>query len=276
MSILEKKFGTLPTGEDVTVFRLLNESGAYADVIDYGAIVVKVVVPDKYNNMVDVVLGYDNVKQYTVNKCFFGAIIGRNGNRIANGKFEIKGRSFQLPTNENENNLHSGPVGFEKHMWNVTAKDEDKNCITFSRLSPDGEMGFPGNFNVSVTYEFTADNELKIIYDAVCDQDTVANMTNHSYFNLNGEGNGSVLGQYLKLNCTYYTPVIDAKYIPTGEIAPVAGTVMDFSVEKKIGRDINADFEQLAFTGGYDHNYVADNYEKGVQRTIATAYSDLT
>lgn len=276
MSILEKTFGTLSTGEEVKMYRLLNESGAYADVIDYGCCIVKIVVPDKYNNMVDVVLGYDNVKQYTVNKCFFGAIIGRNGNRIADAKFKIGTREFKLEENEFENSLHSGPNGYEKQIWNVTAKDDAKNSITFSRLSPDGENGFPGNFNVSVTYEFTEENELKIIYDGVSDQATVANMTNHSYFNLNGEGNGSVLGQYLQMNCSQYTPVVDEKAIPTGDYAPVAGTVMDFTTGKKIGRDISADFQQLKYVGGYDHNYVADNYEKGKQRTIATAYSDLT
>lgn len=276
MSVLEKKFDTLPTGEEVHQYRLVNESGAYVDVMDYGCIVVRVVVPDRYGRMRDVVLGYDTLKQYMKNKCFFGAIIGRNGNRIADSRFSIHGKEYTLEANENENNLHSGPVGFEKRLWSVTAKNDEKNSITFSRISPDGECGFPGEFKVSVTYEFTEENELKIIYDGISDQATVANMTNHSYFNLNGEGSGSVLGQYLTLYASYYTPVADAKAIPTGEYAPVDGTVMNFTLGKKIGRDISADFDQLKFGGGYDHNYVADGYEKGKQRTIATAYSDLT
>jgi aldose 1-epimerase len=233
-------------------------------------------VPDAKGNLTDVVLGYDSLEPYLVNGCSFGAIIGRNGNRIAGARFSIHGTEYTLAANENDNNLHSGPKGFEKRLWSVSEQSEDENRITFSRVSPDGECGFPGEFKVSVTYTFTEDNTLEIVYDGVSDQATVANMTNHSYFNLNGEGSGTMLDQYLTIHAASYTPVCDSHAIPTGVYAPVAGTVMDFNNAKKIGRDIDADFEQLKFVGGYDHNYVADNYVKGESRCIASAYSETT
>jgi aldose 1-epimerase len=273
MSILETKFGELPDGREVTCYRLGNEAGAYVDVLDFGCLVVRLCVPDKDGELRDVVLGYDTLKPYETNGCSFGAIIGRNGNRIAGAKFTIHGKEYTLMPNENDNNLHSGPAGFEKQLWSVADKSEAENSITFSRVSPDGESGFPGEFKVSVTYTFTGENELIITYDGVSDQATVANMTNHSYFNLNGEGSGSMLDQYLKIHAAAYTPVCDSHSIPTGVYAPVAGTVMDFNDAKPIGQDIDADFEQLNFVGGYDHNYVTDGYEPGKVRTIATAYS---
>ena len=270
MSVSERKFGTLSTGEEISIYHIENKNGAYAEVIPYGAILVKLCVPDKTGKLTDVVLGYDDVKQYEVNGCFFGATIGRNGNRIANAKFTINGKEYQLAVNENANNLHSGPNGFEKKIWAAEVTD---NAVAFSRVSPDGENGFPGEFKVTVCYEFTDDNELKIHYSGVCDQDTVANLTNHSYFNLNGEGSGSVEGQFLKINAASFTPVPDSASIPTGEYADVKGTPMDFTKFKAIGKDINADFDQLIFTGGFDHNYVTDNYVPGQVRPIAEAYS---
>lgn len=177
-----------------------------------------------------------------------------------------------LAENENHNNLHSGPDGFEKKLWEVKEISQEKNSVDFFRISPDGENGFPGEFSIVVKYEFTEENELKIFYRGRSDAATVANMTNHSYFNLNGEGSGDVLDQEVCIHAKYFTPVKDSQSIPTGEYAPVAGTPMDFNVSKPIGRDIEADFEQLKFTGGYDHNYVTDNYAKGNVRSIATAY----
>ena len=153
---------------------------------------------------------------------------------------------------------------------------DDKNSVIFNRISPDGENGFPGEFDVSVKYEFTEDNELRIHYQGICDEPTVANMTNHSYFNLNGEGSGTAMDQYLTIHAKYYTPVADSHSIPTGVYEEVAGTPMDFRTAKQIGQDIEAEFDQLKFTGGYDHNYVTDNYAKGNRRLIATAYSDKT
>jgi aldose 1-epimerase len=276
MGVSERKFGELPTGQEVGIYHLENESGAYAEVTAYGAILVKLCVPDKDGNLVDVVLGYDDLKSYETNGCFFGATIGRNGNRIADGKFEIMGKEVVLAQNENGNNLHSGPDGFEKKLWEVSDISQEKNSVTFSRLSPDGENGFPGEFHVSVRYEFTQDNELKIFYRGISDADTVANMTNHSYFNLAGEGSGDVLDQLVCIHAHTYTPVQDSCSIPTGAVEEVVGTPMDFQKLKPIGQEIEADFEQLKFTGGYDHNYVTDNYAPGNIRSIASAYCPST
>lgn len=276
MSITEKKFGELRTGEKVRLFHLENSKGAYAEILDYGALLVKLCVPDREGKLVDVVLGYDDLESYQENGCFFGAVIGRNGNRIEGGRFSIYGKETILAQNENENNLHSGPNGFEKKMWQLEASSEEKNSITLYRISPDGENGFPGEMRVSVKYELTENNSLRLTYQGACDQPTVANMTNHSYFNLSGEGSGDILGQYLTIHAKYYTPVRDSKSIPTGEYAPVEGTPMDFTHAKQIGKEIDSGFSQLAYTGGYDHNYVTDNYAKGSLRLIASAYSEDT
>lgn len=275
MSVSERKFGELSTGEEISIYRLENKSGAYAEVSMFGAILVKLCVPDREGRLTDVVLGYDDVEQYEENGCFFGATIGRSGNRIAGAKFSIMGKEVVLPQNENENNLHSGPNGFEKKIWSVLALSQEKNSITFSRISPDGENGFPGEFRVSVKYEFTEENELRIVYSGICDEDTVANMTNHSYFNLAGEGSGNVLDQYLTIHAQTYTPVREDS-IPLGENVPVEGTPMDFRKEKQIGKDIEAEFEQLKFTGGFDHNYVTDGYTQAEIREIACARCEKT
>ena len=274
MGVSEKKFGVLPDGEQVKMFHLENKSGAYVEVTDFGALLVKVCVPDKDGKLTDVVLGYDDLESYEVNGCFFGAVIGRSGNRIAGAKFSLYGKEVTLAQNENDNNLHSGPNAFEKKLWKAAEISQEKNSVIFHRISPDGENGYPGEFDVYVKYEFTEENELKIHYQGICDEPTIANMTNHSYFNLNGEGSGTAMDQYLTIHARYYTPVADSHSIPTGEYAEVAGTPMDFTTPKRIGQDIDADFQQLKFTGGYDHNYVTDNYAKGSNRLIATAYSD--
>lgn len=272
MSVSEKKFGELSTGEEVFIYRLENKKGAYAEVTQFGAILVKLCVPDRHGKLTDVVLGYDDPSSYETNGCFFGATIGRSGNRIAGAKFSILGKEVLLSKNENDNNLHSGPDGFEKKVWSVSEMVQDKNSVTFSRISPDGENGFPGEFRVSVKYEFTEENELKIFYNGVSDKDTVANMTNHSYFNLAGEGSGDVLDQCLCIRAHYYNPVCDEHSIPTGENEAVEGTPMDFLKMKPIGQDIKSDFLQLQYTGGYDHNFVTDNYAPGNVRLIAEAY----
>lgn len=272
--VTEKLFDSLPSGEKVTAYRLENSRGAYAEVLDYGAILRVLCVPDRNGDLTDVVLGYDSIEGYLTNGCFFGATIGRSGNRIEGGKFILDGREVVLAKNEGENNLHSGPDGFEKKMWSAQT-DSDKNRVTFSRISPDGENGFPGEFDVSVTYELTDENELRIVYEGICDQTTVANMTNHSYFNLSGEGSGDVLDQYLTIHAQSYTPVREDS-IPLGENAPVEGTPMDFRREKTIGQDINADFLQLKHTGGFDHNYVTDGYNMAEIREIAAARSEKT
>ena len=273
--VTQRTFGTLPSGEEVQIYHLENKSGAFAEVLQFGAILVKLCVPDRDGRLTDVVLGYDDLAGYEVNGCFFGATIGRSGNRIAQSRFTLDGKEIVLTPNEGANNLHSGPDGFEKKMWTASEISEDKNAVTFSRISSDGENGFPGEFNVSVTYEMTEENELRIVYGGVCDQTTIANMTNHSYFNLAGEGSGSAMDQYLTIHVEQYTPVGEGS-IPLGENAAVEGTPMDFRKAHKIGDEIEADFEQLRITGGYDHNYVTDGYNKASIREIAEAWSEKT
>ena len=273
--VTQRTFGTLPSGEEVQIYHLENKSGAFAEVLQFGAILVKLCVPDRDGRLTDVVLGYDDLAGYEVNGCFFGATIGRSGNRIAQSRFTLDSKEIVLTPNEGANNLHSGPDGFEKKMWTASEISEDKNAVTFSRISSDGENGFPGEFNVSVTYEMTEENELRIVYGGVCDQTTIANMTNHSYFNLAGEGSGSAMDQYLTIHAEQYTPVGEGS-IPLGENAAVEGTPMDFRKAHKIGDEIEADFEQLRITGGYDHNYVTDGYNKASIREIAEAWSEKT
>ncbi|MDD3368895.1 MAG: galactose mutarotase [Lachnospiraceae bacterium] len=255
MAVTTENFGKTTTNETIHLYTIKNASGMMAKVTDWGAILVELWTPDKNGKLEDVVLGYDNTDQYLTNPSHFGATIGRSGNRIEFGKFVIDGKTYQLAQNQKGNNLHSGPDGYEYRLWMATAQTDQS--VTFSLVSPDGDQGFPGEFRVSVTYTVTDANELTLTYDGSCDQDTVANMTNHSYFNLNGcDSREPVYNHVVELKAEYYTPVADDKAIPTGEIAPVKGTPMDFLTAKQIGVDIGSDFEQLTMCGGYDHNYV--------------------
>lgn len=270
----KESFGTGRHGEAVSVYTLENKTGMKARVTDYGATLVSIIVPDKNGNMQDVLLGYDNVTGYENHTCYFGAVIGRNGNRIANAQLTIDGVSYKLDANDNENNLHSGVKGMDTLIWNV--KEYTDNAITLTCKSADGEQGFPGNMDARVTYVLTDDHALEIYYRAVADKDTVANFTNHAYFNLEGHASGNVLGQELMLRASNFTPVKDSKAIPTGEIVPVAGTPMDFTTAKTIGRDIETDDIQINYGGGYDHNFVLDKSEKGAYELFAEAYAPGT
>ena len=256
MSVSERKFGALPTGEEVKIYHLENKKGAYAEVLQYGAILVKVCVPDKDGRLTDVVLGYYDLQCFFVYGCFFGGCIGRSVNRIADSRFMLDGTEIKLTPNEGKNNLHSGPDGFEKKLWNASAVD-GQNAVTFSRISPDGENGYPGEFEVSVTYELTEENAVRIVYSGVSDKTTVANMTNHSYFNLNGEGSGTAMDQYLTIHAQEYTPVREDS-IPLGENASVEGTPMDFRQPAVLGERLNEETEQLKNGHGIDHNWVLD------------------
>lgn len=276
MSVAKSSFGKTKDGQEVSVYKLMNTKGAYAQVLDYGAIIQAVVVKDKDGNDKDLVLGYDKVEGYEEGGCFFGAAIGRSGNRIEGAKFTIEGQEYHLTANENENNLHSGPDGYEMRMWQVREINEEENSITLGLLSPDGDQGYPGNLDIMVKYEMSENNELIIHYMGTCDKTTVVNMTNHSYFNLEGHDSGSVEEIRLMIQGAGYTPVADSRSIPTGEVALVEGTPMDFTKAKAIGQDMNADFRQLHYTGGYDHNYAVDDYEPGMIRVIAKAYSPKT
>lgn len=270
----KESFGTGRQGEAVSVYTIGNKGGAKVRVTDYGATLVSIIVPDRDGKMQDVLLGYDNVTGYEKNTCYFGAIIGRNGNRIANAKLEIDGITYQLDQNDNENNLHSGVKGMDTVLWDV--KEHTGNSITLTYKSADLEQGFPGNMDVEVRYVLTEDMTVEIHYKAVSDKTTVANLTNHAYFNLAGHASGDVLDHELLLRASHFTPVSDSKAIPTGEIAPVAATPMDFTAVKNIGRDIDADDTQIHYGSGYDHNFVLDKTEKGAYECFAECYAPST
>ncbi len=280
MGVTVKQFGKTIFGKEMKLYAMENAKGAKAAVTNVGACLVELVIPDAKGSLEDIVLGFDCGEAYLVNGSFFGATVGRSANRIADAKFEIDGTVYNLDVNDNANNLHSQfDMGFHKQLWDVETLE---NAVKLSYVEPDGMNGFPGTLNISVTYTLTDDNALEIHYEGVSDKKTLINATNHSYFNLAGHKAGLILDTELQLNCSNYTPVV-AGAIPTGEIAPVAGTVMDFTSFKTIGKEIEADEEQLKLVQGYDHNYVVDDYD-GSLKLIAVAkaagrtmevYSDL-
>lgn len=266
-------FGTTKTGETASCYELENKNGMKVVVTDYGATVVSAYVKDKTGNLVDVVLGYDNLEAYERGTSYFGATIGRCANRISDARITIEGAEYQLEVNDNENCLHSGSEGTADKVWKV--KDYSDNSITFEVEDADLQQGYPGNAVMSVTYEVTDENGLLIKYFGKADKTTIFNLTNHSYFNLNGHNSGSVYETMLQINASHYTPVKNSKAIPTGEIVPVAGTPFDFTVAKPIGQDIGVEFDQLAYGNGYDHNFAIDKTGDGVE-LVATAIGDKT
>lgn len=262
LSSEHKPFGKTSDGTAVEQYVLRNSHGVQATVITYGAVLQSLKVPDKHGQFADVVLGFDDVQGYQAGTAFFGATIGRFGNRLDKGTFELDGKRYQVPLNDGPNSLHGGPQGFDKHVWKAQpVKQNDSVGVTLSYLSKDGEMGFPGNLKVDVTYSLNDKNELHIDYKATTDKPTVLNLTNHSYFNLAGAGSGDVLKQVATLHASHYTPV-NSTLIPTGELAPVAGTPMDFLKPTAIGQHIKDDHPQLKFAepkqGGFDFNWVLD------------------
>jgi aldose 1-epimerase len=262
-AIQRAPFGTLPGGEPVEVFTLTNANGIELKAIGYGGIITSLKVPDRAGKLDDIVLGFDRLEDYLKDHPFFGAIIGRYGNRIAKGQFTLDGRPYKLATNNGPNHLHGGNKGFDKVLWNAAAVP-GKNAVTFTRTSPDGEEGYPGNLRVQVTYTLTDKNELIVDYRATTDQPTVVNLTQHSYFNLAGQGSGDILGHTLMLNADRYTPV-DTTLIPTGERALVAGTPFDFRRPTAIGVRIDQPDPQLKNGLGYDHNWVLNRSGGGLQ-----------
>lgn len=273
MAVRKEQVGVTPQNETIYAFHITNGNDAEAVILNYGCIIKNIFVKDNNGNKVDVVLGFDDVTGYFENSCFLGAAVGPTANRIANAKYKINGKEFSLPVNDGPNNLHTDmDKGFHKRIWDA---EEGDNFVKFTLNSADGDMGFSGNRVFNITYTFTDDNALSIHYHATSDADTLINMTNHSYFNLGGQASGSILDHYLLLSASNYTPVIDSAAIPTGEIATVKGTPFDFTQEKTIGQDINADNEQLKAVGGYDHNYVIDEAD-GTMRAFATLSSSKT
>lgn len=266
MAVRTASFGTTKEGKEVTMYTIENKNGMRADVIDYGAILVNLFVKGSDGKERDVVLGFDSVSGYEADTCFLGATVGPIANRTKGASFEIAGVKYQMDVNDNENNLHSHFIeGFHKLMWNASFYE---NSVTFKLEKKDMAMGHPGNMKVKVTYTLTEENELKIHYEAISDKDTIINMTNHTYFNLNGHASGLILDELLSLKAAKYTPVLPGA-IPIGEIAAVRATPMDFTEPKRIGEEIGEEDEQLLLVRGYDHNWVVDHWD-GEMRLIAT------
>lgn len=260
-SITKSDFGTTPDGQPVELYTLRNSRGAEADIMTYGGIVQKLLVPDKHGKLADVVLGFDNLDGYTTghyatNCQYFGALIGRYGNRIGGAKFTLEGQTYTVPANNNGNCLHGGIKGFDKVVWTARPSvGAHGPQLVLAYLSKDGEEGFPGNLEVTAIYTLTDDNELRLEYTARTDKPTVVNLTHHSYFNLAGQGNGDILNHVVFINSNFTTPV-DSGLIPTGELADVAGTPFDFRIPTAIGARINDPNAILQYGPGYDHNWV--------------------
>jgi aldose 1-epimerase len=249
-------FGRTADGTAVDQFTLTNAHGVQVRVITYGAIITSIRTPDRSGALADIVLGFDDLDGYLTRSRYFGAVVGRYGNRIARGQFTIDGATFRLATNNGANHLHGGVKGFDKVVWHAEPFERGGSTgVVLTYTSRDGEEGYPGTLNARVTYTLTPRDELAIEYNATTDKATHVNLTQHSYFNLAGEGNGDVLGHELTINADRFTPV-DEGLIPTGELAPVAGTPFDFRKGAAIGARIDADHEQLRYGAGYDHNFV--------------------
>jgi len=250
---MKQSFGRLRSGEEVFLYTI-TDGGITAVISDYGATLVKLLVPDPAGNVADVVLGFDDPDSYTDSGTFFGAVVGRNANRIGGAAFELGGKTYRLPVNNGtRNNHHSGPDYYKDRIWTVEWAEKDSICLRLE--SPDGDQGFPGNAEIRVTYSLEGGNTLKIVFDGVSDRDTVFNLTTHSYFNMAGhEHPEKAMGQILCMPARFYN-VADAESISTGQLRSVEGTPMDFRVPKAIGRDLDQEYEAFTLQGGYDHNF---------------------
>jgi aldose 1-epimerase len=265
LSVTRSPFGVMPDGTKIDVFTIKNSRGMEVRTIPYGAIIVSITVPDRNGKMDDVVIGHDNIGGYLTQSRFFGAVVGRFGNRIARGRFTLDGRTYELAVNNGPHHLHGGVKGFDKVVWDAkTFTSKDGSGVAYSRVSPDGEEGYPGSLEVTVTYTLTERNELIVDYRAATDKATPVNLTQHSYFNLAGDGNGDVLGHEISINADRFTPVDDTK-IPTGALEPVAGTPFDFRARARIGDRIGVDHPQIRIGGGFDHNFVLNRTGTGLE-----------
>ena len=258
-SITKEPFGTA-NGQQVFRYTLTNSHGMRVRILTYGGIVQTIEVPDRHGHFTNVALGFPTTADYVAHNNpgpYFGAIIGRYANRIAKGTFTLDGKTYHLPINNPPNSLHGGFKGFDTKVWTVEGTDKDKDSVSLrlSLVSPDGDQGYPGRLTAHVSYTLTNRNEIRVNYRATTNAPTIVNLTNHSYFNLSGEGSGTIYGEKMFINASHYTPV-DSTLIPTGEIAPLAGTPLDFSKPTPIGARIRDNFEQLVFGRGYDHNFV--------------------
>lgn len=265
-----KTFGCMPDGTPVEEYTL-RHGALSCQIITYGGAVRTLTVPDRAGNLVDVVLGFDTLEDYFAHNKYFGALIGRFANRIGDSRFTLNGQEYLLRANDGVNHLHGGPAGFDKQVWTAEGHAADK--LVLSLYSPDGQEGYPGGLSVQVTYTLTG-NGLELDYQAECDQDTLCNLTNHSYFNLSGHNSGPVADQYIQLFAGRYTPA-DGGSIPTGTVEPVDGTPMDLRRPQPISAQADDSFGQLALAGGYDHNWVIDGWD-GTLRPAARAWSPDT
>jgi len=260
-------------GNQTDLFTLSNGHGLTVTITNYGGRIVNLLVPDREGQPVDVSLGHASLNDYLDQETFFGTLVGRYGNRIAGARFTLDDRTYSLAVNNGPNSLHGGEKGFNAKVWDTHQPDE--RTLVLRYVSPDGEEGYPGTLTVGVVYTLTDDNGIRITYEATTDQPTVVNLTNHTYFNLSGEGSGSVEDHVLQLEADHFTPV-DATLIPTGVLAPVAETPFDFRQPTRIGDRIGADHEQIRFGGGYDHNFVLNGGQTAEPRRIATVHSPQT
>lgn len=257
-------------GKQVDLYVLENEQGIKVAITNYGGRIVALMAPDKNGEMADVVLGFESIDKYlNATEKYFGALIGRYANRIGDGEFSLDGVDYSLVANNGKNHLHGGIKGFHAVVWEVESSSGNKLALSY--LSEDMEEGYPGNLTVNVVYTLTEENELKIDYTATTDQKTVLNLTNHAFFNLEGEGSGSINDHELMINAMYYTPV-DSTLIPTGKLEPVAGTPLDFTTPTQIGQRLESDHPQIKYGLGYDHNFVINKESEGVMALAATVY----
>ncbi|MEJ2009297.1 MAG: galactose mutarotase [Acidobacteriota bacterium] len=270
VGIKRSVFGKMPNGQEIHLYTLTNANGMEVKVINYGGRIVSIRVPDRNGKMADVALGWNNLENYLKYNTYFGALIGRFGNRIAKGEFKLDGKTYHLPINNGPNSLHGGTDGFDKKVWTVQEVPGTEPALELTYLSKDGEEGYPGNLNVKVVYTLTNSNEIKMDYTATTDKDTILNLTNHSYFNLAGEGNGNILDTVVWINANNFTPV-DSTQIPTGKIEDVVGTPFDFLTPTPIGARIDENNEQLKIAKGYDINYVLNRKGPGLE-LAARAY----
>lgn len=261
-AVEEQPFGTTKEGKKITLYTLTNSHHMEVRAMNYGAIIVSLRVPDRKGQVADIVLGHDTLEGYFDNSPHLGGLVGRYANRIANGSFTLDGVKYSLPKNNGPNTLHGGIKGFDQAVWQGTPL-KGKTGVAFSYLSKDGEEGFPGNLKVRVTYSLTEANELVIHYEATTDKPTVLNLSQHSYFNLAGEGTGDILNHEVMINADRFTPV-DSTMIPTGELRPVKGTPLDFTAQTKVGARIDDNYEQLVLGKGYDHTFVLNGKAEGL------------
>jgi aldose 1-epimerase len=265
-AVTSAPFGTLPDGTAVEVYTLTNVNGIEVRAITYGGIIVSLKTPDRDGRLGDIVLGFETLAGYLGKSPYFGSLVGRYGNRIAKARFTLDGRTYQLAANDGPNHLHGGLKGFDKVVWAAKSfKDQRGVGVAFTRTSPDGEEGYPGALTSTITYTLTDRNQLRVMYESTTDTPTVLNLTQHSYFNLAGDGAGDILAHMMTIDAAQYTPV-DATLIPTGELATVEGTPFDFRKPMAIGARINGDHEQLRRGRGYDHNFVLTRKGPGLSR----------